>query len=98
MGIDYRTSTELGETETLRGYKQNRVCNKTQEKGAVIPEETEPNSPMSSWESPAEAWVDSGLPQGPGNCQKHSWKAGIFAYVLLEQVTISPTIDPAALT
>ena len=33
-----------------------------QEKGAVTPQETEPNMPVSVQESPAEAWVDSGLP------------------------------------
>ena len=49
------------ETETLGGHKQNLVLNRTQEKGAVTPQETEPDLPVSVWESPAEAWVNSGL-------------------------------------
>ena len=36
MGIDYRTSTELGK-QTLGGHKQNLVHTRTQEKGAVTP-------------------------------------------------------------
>ena len=38
MGIDYRTSTELGETEILRGHKQTFVRNRTQGIGVVTPE------------------------------------------------------------
>ena len=48
------------ETETLGGHKQNPVHTRTQEKGAVTPQETEPDLPVSVWESLAEAWVDSG--------------------------------------
>ena len=47
--------------QTLRGHKQNLVHTRTQEKGAVTPQETEPDLPVSVQESPAEAWVDSGL-------------------------------------
>ena len=36
------------------------VCSRTQEKGPVTPGETEPDLPVSVWESLAEAWVDSG--------------------------------------
>ena len=39
---------------------------RTQEKGAVTPEETEPDLPVSVWESPVEVWVNSGLPWGQG--------------------------------
>ena len=60
MGFDYRTSTEKGK-QTLEGHKQNLVCTRTQEKGAVTPEETESDLPVSVQESPVEAWVDSGL-------------------------------------
>ena len=37
---------------------------KTQEKGAVTPQETDQNLPVSVQKSPAEAWVSSGLLQG----------------------------------
>ena len=37
---------------TLGGHKQNLVCTRTQEKGAVTPKETEPDLPMSVQESP----------------------------------------------
>ena len=50
--------------QTLGGHKQNLVCTRTQEKGAVTPQETEPDLPVSVQESPAEAWVDSGLTWG----------------------------------
>ena len=84
MGFDYRTSAGLGK-RTLRGHKQNLVCNRTQEKGAVTSQKTEPNLPVSVQESLAEAWVASGLPQGwgteynsPGSyrvcCHKSFWR------------------------
>ena len=50
--------------QTLGGHKENLVCTRTQEKGAVTPQETDPDLPLSVQESPAEAWVDSGLLQG----------------------------------
>ena len=65
MGFDYRTSTGL-EKQTVGGHKQNLVCTRIQEKGAVTPQETEPDLPMSVQESLAEAWVDSGLLWGQG--------------------------------
>ena len=55
------------ETETLGRHKQNRVLTKTQEKGAVTPQETEPDLAVSIWEFLEEAWVDSGLPWGQGH-------------------------------
>ena len=48
------------ETDPWR-HKQNLVCTRTHEKGAVTPQETDPDFPVSVQESPAEAWVDSGL-------------------------------------
>ena len=66
MGFDYRTSTELGK-QTLGGHKQNLLCTRTQEKGAVTPQETDPDLPVSVQESPAEAWVNSGLLRGQGH-------------------------------
>ena len=38
-----------------------------QDPGAVTPQETEPDLPVSAQESLAEVWIDSGLPQ----CQGH---------------------------
>ena len=48
-------------------HKQNVVCTRTQEKGVVTPQETEPDLPVSVQESLAEAWVDSGLLCGQGD-------------------------------
>ena len=55
-----------GETD-FGGHKQNLVCAKTQEKGAVTPQETDPDFPVSIQESPAEAWVNGGLLQDWGH-------------------------------
>ena len=66
MGFDYKTSTGL-EKQTLGGHKQNLVHTRTQENGAVTPQETEPNLPVSVQESPVEAWVGCGLLQGQGH-------------------------------
>ena len=60
MGFDYRTYTGLGK-QTLGGHTQNLVHTRSQEKGAVSPQETEPDLPVSVQESLVEAWVDSGL-------------------------------------
>ena len=67
MGFDYRTSAGLGK-QTLGGHKQNLVHTRTQEKGAVTPQETDPDFPVSVQESPAEAWVSGGLLEGWGQC------------------------------
>ena len=49
----------------LGGHKQNLVHTRTQEKGgAMTPQETEPDSPVSVQESLAEAWVSGDLLQG----------------------------------
>ena len=58
MGFDYRTYTGLGK-QTLGGHKQNLVHTRTQEKGAVTPQETDPDLSVSVQESPVE--VSSGL-------------------------------------
>ena len=52
---------------TLGGHKQNLVCTRTQEKGAVTPQETDADLPMSVQESPVKVRVDSGLLQGQGH-------------------------------
>ena len=46
---------------------QNLLSARTQEKGAVTPQETDPDSPVSVQESPVKAWVGGGLLQGWGN-------------------------------
>ena len=66
MGFDYRTSTGLGK-QTLGEHKQNLVCTRTQEKGAVTPKETDPDLSVHVQESLAEAWVEGGLLQGQGH-------------------------------
>ena len=82
MEFDYRTSTVLGETETLRRCKQKFVCTRTQGKGVVTPEETEQDLPVSVRGSPTEAWDGIGLPQGQGHCQQQPWEmiAGISPF------------------
>ena len=52
--------------QTLAGHKQNLVYTRTQERGAVTPQETDPDLPVSVQESPTEAWVGGGLLQGWG--------------------------------
>ena len=47
---------------------QNLVCTRTLEKGAVTPQETDPDLAVSVQESPVEAWVGGGLLQGWGHC------------------------------
>ena len=66
MEFDYRTYTGLGK-QTFGGHKQNLVCTMTQEKGAVTPQETDPDFLVSVQESLAEAWVNGGLLQGWGH-------------------------------
>ena len=47
--------------QTLGGHKQNLVCTRTQEKGEVTPQETDPELPVSIQEPLMEAWVGSVL-------------------------------------
>ena len=63
---DTRIYTGLGK-QTLGGHKQNLVHTRTQEKGAVTPQEMNPDLPVSVQESLAEAWVGSGPLQGWGH-------------------------------
>ena len=57
---------DLGK-QILGGHNQSLVCTRTQEKGAVTPQETDPDLPVSVQESLAEAWVSGGLLQGWGH-------------------------------
>ena len=45
----------------------NLVHTRTQEKGAVTPQETDPDLPVSIQVSPVEAWVGGGLVKGWGH-------------------------------
>ena len=65
MGYDYRISVGLGK-QALGGHKQNLVHTRTQKKGAVTPQKTEPDLPTSVQESLAEVWAGSGLLQAWG--------------------------------
>ena len=55
-----RIYTGLGK-QTLGGHKQKLVHTRTQEKGAVSPQETDPDLPGSVQESLVEVWASSGL-------------------------------------
>ena len=66
MGLDHKTYTGLGK-QTLGGHKQNLVCTKTEEKGAVAPQETDSDLPVSAQESPEKAWIGGGLLQSQGH-------------------------------
>ena len=68
--------------QTLGGHKQNLVCTRTQEKGAVNPQETDLDMTMSVQKSPAEAWVGGGLLQG------QSLSAVMCAWDILKEVPI----------
>ena len=63
MGFYYKASTGLGK-QTLGGHKKNLVHTRSQEEGAVTPQETDPDLPVSVQESPVESWVSGGLLQG----------------------------------
>ena len=63
MGFDYRTYTGLGK-QTLGGHTRSLVCTRTQEKGAVTTQETDPDLHMSVQESLVEVSVRGGLLQG----------------------------------
>ena len=55
------------EKQTFGGQKLILVSTRTQEKGKVTPQETDPNLPVSVQESLAEVWVHGGLLQGQGH-------------------------------
>ena len=49
--------------EVLLKGTNRPLCTRTQEKGAVTPQEIDPDLPVSVQESPAEVWVSGGLLQ-----------------------------------
>ena len=71
------------------------MCNRTQEKGAATPQETEARLPLSVQESLAEVWIYSGLPQGQGRRIQQCWEPGVMEVaitpLLLPQSGLSPT-------
>ena len=62
-----KLTQDWGNRQTLGGHKQNLVQTRTQKKGTVTPQETDPDLPVSVLKSLAEAWVSSGLLQGQGH-------------------------------
>ena len=98
VGFDYRTSTVLRK-QTLGGHKQNLVCTGSQEKGALSPQETEPDMPVSVQESLMEALVsilDSGQ-TGREHSPAHQQKIRLKIYWAWphpwEQGPASPTVS-----
>ena len=67
------------------------MCTRTQEKGPVIPQETDQDWPVCAWESLAEARVDSGLPRGQGCRLQQSWEASITLSEGVPITIITPT-------
>ena len=82
VGFDNRISTGQGK-QTLGGHKQNLVHTRTQEKGEVTPQETEPDLPVSVQASPVEAWVESGLLLGHRHWMQKSWHKPFWRRSLL---------------
>ena len=76
-----RTDTGLGK-QTLGGHKQNLVHTRTQEKGAVAPQEADPDLPMRVQESGGgmgQQWSASGL---------GTQSVAVSAWGLLKEATI----------
>ena len=69
LQADYLLSESAGKPSTLVGQKQILVYTRTQEKGAVSPQDTELDLPTSVEGSPLEEWVgsDSSWDMGTGN-------------------------------
>ena len=66
MGFDYRIYTGQGK-QTIMGHKQNLVHTRSQKKGALTTQETDPDLSVSVQESPAEACISGGLLQDRGH-------------------------------
>ena len=72
----------------LGGHKQNLVCTRTQEKGAVTTQETDPDLPVSVQESLVEAWVGGGVGRWWPAAGSGALSAAVHAWGLLKEVTI----------
>ena len=57
----------IQDREILTAGTNRTLCTRTQEKGAVTPQETNPDMPVSVWESPVKAWISGSLLQGWGH-------------------------------
>ena len=68
---------------TFGGHKQNLVHTRTQEKGAVTPQETDPDLPVSVLGSPAEVWVGGGPAAGSG-----ALSGAVCAWDLVKEVAV----------
>ena len=89
VGFDYRTSTALRE-QTLGGHKQILWETRTQEKGAVTPQETEPDFPVSVQESPAEIWLHSDLWWGQKHWIQQSWELWLAVIIPWKRSPLPP--------
>ena len=68
--------------------KQNLVLTRTQEKGAVTPQEADPDLPVSVQKSLVEAWV------GGGCCRVGALSAAVRAWGLLKEAPLSSLPPP----
>ena len=73
--------------QTLVGHKQNLVGTRTQEKGAVTPQETEPDLPVSVQESPA-SYASRGIGQWWPATGLGTLSAAVCAWILFQGVSI----------
>ena len=64
--IELPELTQAWERDSWRAQK-NLVSTRTQEKGAMTPQKTDPDLPRSVQESPVEAWVGGSLLQDWGH-------------------------------
>ena len=69
--------------QALGGHKQNLVHIRTQKKGAVTPQEPDPDLPVSVQESPAEVWGQWWPAAGLG-----ALSVAVPAWDLLKEVAI----------
>ena len=93
MGFDHRISTGLGKTETpVLESKQNLLCAKTQGKGAVTSQETEPDLPL-ILEGLLWRHALATARQGDKGTGSSSPGRGRLAEILFG-VAINPTIEP----
>ena len=65
MGFDHKTYTGLGK-QILGGHKQNLVCIRTQEKGALMPQEADPRLACECLGVSSRGMIGGGLLQGWG--------------------------------
>ena len=91
VGFNYKTSARLGKQRLHSWSVQIKTAHtRPGGKGAVTPQETEPDRSVSVWGSPAEVCAGSGPPQAQGTS---SSSPGRCAPVPLE-ITSSTTWEP----